>query len=58
MRPASSWRRRCGGREPAGPVARYARGDDYHDVMVDRLRELQRWLSGELGRDSHCASRA
>jgi epoxyqueuosine reductase len=29
-----------GGREPSGPVARYARGDDYHDVMVDRLREL------------------
>src|SRR5919112_808195 len=22
-----------GGREPSGPVARYARGDDYHDVM-------------------------
>src|SRR5438067_13020419 len=21
-----------GGREPSGPVARYARGDDYHDV--------------------------
>ena len=40
-----------GGREPAGPVARYARGDDYHDVMVDRLRELQRWLSGAAGRD-------
>jgi epoxyqueuosine reductase len=40
-----------GGREAAGPVARYARGDDYHDVMVDRLRELQRWLSGSVGRD-------
>src|SRR5690242_7357062 len=31
-----------GGREPAGPVARYARGDDYHDVMIERLRELHR----------------
>ena len=42
-----------GGREPSGPVARYARGDDYHDVMVERLRELQRWLSHEVGREVH-----
>jgi epoxyqueuosine reductase len=40
-----------GGREPSGPVARYARGDDYHDVMVGKLRELHRWISGELGRE-------
>jgi epoxyqueuosine reductase len=39
-----------GGREPAGPVARYARGDDYHDVMVERLTALHRWLESELGR--------
>jgi epoxyqueuosine reductase len=39
-----------GGREPTGPVARYARGDDYHDVMVERLTALHRWLEGELGR--------
>jgi len=39
-----------GGREPSGPVARYARGDDYHDVMVDRLRELHGWVERELGR--------
>ncbi|MFL5553075.1 MAG: tRNA epoxyqueuosine(34) reductase QueG [Gemmatimonadaceae bacterium] len=38
-----------GGREPGGPVARYARGDDYHDVMTARLGELHRWLAGELG---------
>ncbi len=38
-----------GGREPSGPVARYARGDDYHDIMVDRLRELQRWIGREVG---------
>lgn len=38
-----------GGREPSGPVARYARGDDYHDLMVERLRELHRWIEGELG---------
>ncbi len=40
-----------GGTAPAGPVARYARGDDYHDVMTDRLRVLHGWLSVELGRD-------
>ena len=38
-----------GGAEPAGPVARYARGDDYHDVMTSRLVELQAWLSAEIG---------
>jgi epoxyqueuosine reductase len=42
-----------GGTEPPGPVARYARGDDYHDVMDAKLRALQRWLSAELGRDVH-----
>ena len=39
-----------GGGEPAGPVARYARGDDYHEVMVKRLTELHRWLEREVGR--------
>jgi epoxyqueuosine reductase len=39
-----------GGREPAGPVARYARGDDYHDLMVARLRELHAWVDERLGR--------
>lgn len=29
-----------GGREPSGPIARYARGADYHDVMLDRLNDL------------------
>jgi epoxyqueuosine reductase len=38
-----------GGREPSGPVARYARGDDYHDVMTDRLRELHRWVEARVG---------
>ena len=37
-----------GGTAPSGPVARYARGDDYHDVMLARLEELQGWLGGEL----------
>ena len=40
-----------GGQEPTGPVARYARGDDYHDVMVDRLRELHRWVNERVGRE-------
>lgn len=40
-----------GGREPTGPVARYARGDDYHDVMVDRLRALHQWLRDAAGAD-------
>ncbi|HEU4748589.1 MAG TPA: tRNA epoxyqueuosine(34) reductase QueG [Gemmatimonadaceae bacterium] len=38
-----------GGREPDGPVARYARGDDYHDVMTARLDELLAWLESEVG---------
>jgi epoxyqueuosine reductase len=38
-----------GGRAPSGPVARYARGDDYHDVMLGKLGELHHWLAGELG---------
>ena len=39
-----------GGREPAGPVARYARGDDYHELMTAKLRELHRWIEREIGR--------
>lgn len=29
-----------GGTQPSGPIARYARGRDYHDVIVDRLNDL------------------
>lgn len=39
-----------GGREASGPVARYARGDDYHDVMIERLRELHRYVDEVVGR--------
>jgi epoxyqueuosine reductase len=38
-----------GGREPSGPVARYARGDDYHFVMDSRLRELHGAIDGWVG---------
>ena len=37
-----------GGREPRGPVARYARGDDYHEIMVAKLEQLHYWLESEL----------
>jgi epoxyqueuosine reductase len=40
-----------GGREPAGPVARYARGADYHDVMLAKLRDLHDWMSEQVGRE-------
>jgi epoxyqueuosine reductase len=42
-----------GGREPSGPVARYARGDDYHEVMIARLEQLHSWLQSETGRAVH-----
>ena len=38
-----------GGRAPDGPIARYARGDDYHLVLRDRLRALHRWLEEATG---------
>jgi epoxyqueuosine reductase len=38
-----------GGREPSGPVARYARGDDYHELLRERVRLLHRWLEVEVG---------
>lgn len=31
-----------GGGAPAGPIARYARSDDYHDVMLAKLNELHK----------------
>jgi epoxyqueuosine reductase len=35
---------------PAGRVARYARGDDYHEVLKARLREFVDGLSQRVGR--------
>src|SRR5207237_1611684 len=34
---------------PAGTIARYARGDDYHDVMLARLDDVHRRLETECG---------
>ncbi|GMR12206.1 MAG: tRNA epoxyqueuosine(34) reductase QueG [Gemmatimonadota bacterium] len=35
--------------DPArGVIARYARGDDYHDVMKKRLEELLIWIQSEV----------
>ncbi len=39
-----------GGASPPGPVARYARGDDYHDVMWRRLDRLHEWIDTQAGR--------
>ena len=41
-----------------GVVARYARGEDYHEVLKGRLQEMMEWLREELhaedpGRDVH-----
>src|SRR5688500_5064530 len=38
-----------GGRQPAGSVARYARGRDYHGVIKERLWKLLKWLETETG---------
>jgi epoxyqueuosine reductase len=38
-----------GGKSPGGPVARYARGDDYHDVMAAKLGTLHEWIAAQAG---------
>jgi epoxyqueuosine reductase len=38
-----------GGAAAAGPVARYARGDDYHEIMWRKLDSLHEWLEHETG---------
>ncbi len=45
-----------GGKQPDGPVARYARGTDYHRVMWDRLESLLEWVRSERG--EHVRGRA
>jgi epoxyqueuosine reductase len=39
-----------GGAAPSGPIARYARGDDYHDVMRRMLDSLHEWIESQAGR--------
>lgn len=39
-----------GGQTPAGPIARYARSDDYHEIMIEKLNELHAWLGMQEGR--------
>ena len=39
-----------GGTSPSGPVARYARGDDYHDVLLSKLQALHEWIAADVGR--------
>ena len=38
-----------GGRQPAGTLARYARGRDYPGVMKERLFALLQWIQTETG---------
>ncbi len=38
-----------GGAQPDGPIAKYARGDDYHRLMWDRLETLLAWVRAERG---------
>lgn len=42
-----------GGTLPPGPIARYARGNDYHDVMIEKLEALHTWISETVGHDVH-----
>lgn len=39
----------------AGKIARYALGDDYHEVMKGRLHELADWLRGEAECETRCS---
>ena len=39
-----------GGKSESGPVARYARGDDYHELMWKKLDALREWIEKDSGR--------
>jgi epoxyqueuosine reductase len=38
-----------GGTSPSGPIARYARGDDYHEIMWSKLDSLREWIAATTG---------
>ncbi len=38
-------------RRKRGAISVYAQGDDYHDVVKKRLKELARWLTAQAGGD-------
>ena len=38
-----------GGTSASGPVARYARGDDYHELMWRMLDSLHAWIDDHIG---------
>jgi epoxyqueuosine reductase len=40
-----------GGTQLPGPIARYARGNDYHDVMIAKLEALHTWVRETTGQD-------
>lgn len=37
-----------GGTAPSGPIARYARGDDYHEIMWSMLDSLHDWINSQV----------
>ena len=39
------------GTTSSSPIARYARGNDYHDVMLAKLDALHRWIESHLERE-------
>jgi epoxyqueuosine reductase len=45
-----------GGTQPPGAIARYARGDDYHEVMRAKLDELGRWFIAECDGEARTRS--
>ncbi len=38
-----------GGTSPSGPIARYARGNDYHEIMWRKLDSLLEWIREKNG---------
>ena len=42
-----------GGTAPSGPIARYARGEDYHEIMWGMLDTLHAWIDDHLGFATH-----